>query len=136
MARRQIRFILDNPEFVKSYLIPASIFLLDFFLRVILEVDLIDAGADMALIGVATFFAILVEDADDRHRYAPVGLIFALLFMILWMLCLRIVANDTPILWSWTGENDLRLFFSWFLGLVTFVLSGIVTNEILADAAS
>ena len=134
MTRRLIRFFLDHPEYVKSYVIPGAIFFLDFFLRSILDVDLIDAGADMALIAVATFLTIVIEDEDNRHRYAPIGLVFMILFMILWMFCLRIIANKTPITMAWTGTYDFRLVFSWFLGLTTFVIAGVVSNEVLVDA--
>ena len=133
MISRMISYFLSNPEYLKSYFIPGAIFCLDFILRLILDIDLIDAGADMALIGVATFLSIVIEDADNRQRFVPIGLLCMLVFLIFWMLCLSVIAIE-PITFSWSGMFDFRLFFSWFLGLITFIFAGILSNQILVYA--
>ena len=71
-----VRTLLDNPEIVKIYIIPAVLFFLDFILRVVLDVELIDAGADMALLAVATFVSLLVENSGEKQDYTPVIVVF------------------------------------------------------------
>jgi hypothetical protein len=64
--------ITNNPEMVKNYVIPGLVFLLDFILRVVLGIDIVDAGADMALLAVTTFISILVDnDKQNQTRTAP-----------------------------------------------------------------
>ena len=126
-----VRTLLDNPEIVKIYIIPAVLFFLDFILRVVLDVELIDAGADMALLAVATFVSLLVENSGEKQDYTPVIVVFVLIFLILWIACLRIVSMQNPLLLFYF---DFRLILSWFVGIAAFILSGIIANLVMRDS--
>lgn len=131
-ARLLIRTLSHNPEFVKVYVIPGLIFFLDFVLRAVLDVDLIDAGADMALLAVATFMTLLVEDdVPSQQQLTLVSVVFIVIFLVPWIVCLRIIATPQPIKLGSLGFPDFRLILSWLVGLIAFVLSGIIASEIV-----
>jgi hypothetical protein len=121
--------LTTNDEFVKIYYIPGLLFLLDFVVRAVLGVDLIDTGADMALLAVATFISLLLEDVNPK-KYSGIMITFVLFFLSTWIISLKIVSIQNPMLFL---SIDFRLVFSWFVGLTSFVFSGIIANEILLD---
>ena len=125
-----LRKLIDNPDMIKLYLIPGLLFLLDFVVRSVLGIDLIDAGADMALLSVATFISLLIEDTNPQQKYNVIKTIFIILFMSIWIISLRIVSIKDPMLFL---SIDFRLVFSWFIGLTSFVFSGIMASEIVLD---
>ena len=135
MFRRLLKNFIDHPEYVKLYIIPSLLFLFDFFLRVIIGVDIIDAGADMALLAVATFIAIFTEDTKNHQKYIPIIIVFIIIFLILWILCLKIISFQKPITFSFLESFDFRIFLSWFFGLVSLIIAGIVANEILYETS-
>ena len=92
--------------------------------------DLIDTGADMALLAVVTFITLLIEDVSPQQKYNIVKLIFIILFMATWILSLKIAANESPWLLL---SIDFRLIISWFIGLFSFVFSGIMASAIIVD---
>lgn len=124
-----IKKITTNDEFVKIYFIPGLLFLLDFVIRAVLNIDLVDAGADMALLAVATFIALILENIDPK-KYGGAMITFILIFLSTWIISLKIVSIQNPMLFL---SMDFRLVFSWFVGLTSFVFSGIIANEILLD---
>ena len=130
-----IRVILqnltNNPEMVKIYVVPGSLFLLDFTLRAVLGINLIDTGADMALLAVATFVSLLIEDSKSQRQNGAM-VIFIILFLTLWIISLRIVSNQNPMLFL---KMDFRPMLSWFVGLTSFVLSGAIANEIIQNSS-
>ena len=129
-ARVLLKKLIDNPDLIKLYFIPGLLFLLDFVVRSVLGIDLIDAGADMALLAVATFVSLLIEDAKPQQKYITIKLIFIILFMTIWIISLRIVSIKDPMLLL---SIDFRLVISWFVGLTAFVFSGIMASEIVLD---
>lgn len=91
--------------------------------------NLIDAGADMALLSVATFLALLVDDTNPQtDQAAAVVVACTILFLILWIICLRIVSLDSPIDMLFI---DVRPMLTWLIGLTSFVLSGAIANAAL-----
>ena len=128
-----LKKLLDNPDMVKIYVIPGLLFFLDFVLRAVLGVDLIDAGADMALLAVATFVSLLVEDIRPQQYYTAIMVVFIMLFLALWIICLRIVSAQNPISFLMV---DFRLVLSWFVGLTSFVFSGIMVNEVVQGTSN
>jgi hypothetical protein len=124
-----IKNLTTNNEFVKIYYIPGLLFLLDFVVRVVLGVDLIDTGADMALLAVVTFITLLLEDVNPK-KYSGIMVTFVLIFLSTWIVSLKIASLQNPVLFL---SVDFRLIFSWFVGLTSFVFSGIIANEILLD---
>jgi hypothetical protein len=131
-----IRKLSNNPEMVKIYLIPGLLFFLDFVLRAVLGADLIDAGADMAMLGVATFVTILVENDDHQPTYTFIPVIFMFIFLVVWIICLKIVSIQNSTLPILLNVIDFRLILSWLIGLVAFILSGIITNGIINQTVS
>lgn len=130
--RSLVKSLLDNPAMVKIVFIPGMIFFLDFTLRAILEIDLIDAGADMALLAVAMFFTVIVEDFSPK-QHTPMAIVFILFFLILWIICLKIVSLPNPIIVFSFDVIDFRLVLSWLIGILAFVFSGILSEVVIQD---
>lgn len=127
-----IKSLQANPEMIKIYFIPGMLFILDFVLRSVLGIDLIDTGADMALLAVATFVTLLVEDMGEHQYHAAINVVFVILFLTLWIICMRIVSLQNPILFL---TIDFRLILSWVVGLTSFVFSGAIANEIVQSSS-
>jgi hypothetical protein len=117
---------------VKIYMIPGLLFLLDFVLRVVLGIDLLDTGADMALLAVATFVSLLLEDVGEQQYHLAAVVVFIILFLALWIICLKIVSVQNPIMFF---AFDFRTTLCWFVGLTSFVFSGVMANEIIQDSS-
>lgn len=131
-ARLLVRVLTDNLEFVRLYVLPGLLFFLDIVLRGVLGIDLIDAGADMALLAVATFVTLLVEDDSLGHKqYYAVSVVFVMVFFMFWVICLRIIAIPQAVTVVFLGFLDFRLILSWLVGLVAFALSGILAVEVV-----
>jgi len=125
LASHLVQALENHTTVVQIVVIPGLLFFLDFTLRLCLRVDLIDAGADMALLAVATFITLLVEGIGyPRHTVAAA--VGALLLFIVWIICLGIVSMAPIPLWF----LDLRLVLSWFFGVLAFVFSMAVTDVI------
>jgi hypothetical protein len=129
--RLLVETLIDNPEFVKIYVIPGLLFFLDFILRAVLEVDLVDLGADMALLAVATFVSLLVEDVDNRQSYTPMAVVFTIVFLAFWIISLKIISIKDPVTISLLGYLDFRLVLSWLVGSVAFVVSGVMAKSVI-----
>ena len=125
-----LRKLTNNPEMVKVYVIPGLLFLLDLVLRAVLGIDLIDIGADMALLAVATFVSLLVEDVEQSQYHATVMIVFIMIFLALWIICLSIISVQSPI--SFLMFN-FRPMLSWFVGLTSFIFSCVLANEIVQE---
>jgi hypothetical protein len=114
---------------VRSYVIPGLLFFFDCVLRGCLGVDLIDAGADMAFLAVATFVALLVEDAGHRQQQIGSIVVFILIFLMPWVVCLKMVStqNLLPIGFLWY----LLLALSWLFGFLAFMASGVIAGVVI-----
>lgn len=132
--RRLVQALMGNPELVQTYMIPGSLFCIDCVLRGCLDIDLADAGADMALLAVATFLALLFEDAieDVKHQQAHIAftVMFVFIFLTVWVLCLKIISIQNPITINFLWFLDFRLILSWLFGVLAFVISGIIANVV------
>lgn len=126
-----IQALLDNEEIVKIYVFPGLLFFFDFAFRAILHIDLIDAGADMALISASTFVALILDSKDEKANTGYLGMIFLLPFLIFWFLCLSIIARPDPIIFQPLEQLDFRLVFSWLIGIFAFYFSGVYAREII-----
>ena len=124
--RRLVQTLVDNPEFVRSYVVPGLLFFFDCVLRGCVGVDLVDAGADMAFLAVATFTALLVEDAGYDQQQIGSIVVFIFIFLIQWVICLKMVSAQSllPIGFLWY----LLLALSWIFGIVAFALSGVIAS--------
>ena len=124
-----------NPEQVKTYVVPILVFGLDLVLRVFFQMNVSDAGADMALLGTASFISVLMEDPRGRRTSPHVVLPLFLLFLQPWMLCLWLVAGKTPGHFSvvgWQVNASLVVtILSWLVGMSTFLLSSVFVDHIL-----
>ncbi len=116
----------SNSDLMKIVILPAAVLSVDLFLRlIILGIDITDAGADMALLGVSTFIALIIEGVHKDDL--PASFLFLLIFILLWSGCLKIVSLDTlqlPFL-----SYDFRGVSCLFFGLSAFIFSSIVFNR-------
>lgn len=133
LARRLVQALVRNTTFVQIVVIPGLLFCLDFTLRLCFGVDLVDAGADMALLAAATFMALLVEDAGYQQEHAAIAVVFMMVFLIPWIICLKISSIQTPVPISFLRPLDLGLVFSWMIGLPAFVLSSVIANVVIQE---
>jgi hypothetical protein len=125
--RLQVQTLVYNATFVQVSIIPGLLYFLDLTLRLCLSVDLVDAGADMAMLAVGSCFALLVEDIGRQHKTLVAGSI--IIFLIPWVACLKMVSvqNLLPI-------GFLRhLFFalSLLFGCSALVLSGVLARFVI-----
>jgi len=127
-----IRTLLKDPETFTIYVIPALLFVLDFVLRAALRADLAAAGADMALLAVVPFLAVLVESFRYQRGYTYVPILFMLVFLIPWVICVKITSLQNPVSPPLLHLFDIRLALSWSIGLVAFILSAIIAHTIVA----
>ena len=132
MADSVIRKLRANSEFVKIVVLPAVVFSLDLVLRSVMNINLIDAGADMALLGVSTFITLVVEGSHKDDVTATI--VFVIVFMLFWIGCLKIVSLNTLPLLSPLTSYDFRGVSSWFFGLMAFILSGIFADSLIRNA--
>lgn len=130
-SRALLKKLTDNPDMIKLYFIPALLFLLDSVIRKVLEIPLIDAGADMAFLAMATYISLLIEDTKPRQTYNAIKLVFIIISMALWVISLKIVSNEAPWVLHLIDFIDFRFVFSWFIGLASFFFSGVMTREIV-----
>lgn len=132
MADSIVHKFRDNSEFVKIVVLPAAVFIFDLVARFFLHVSLIDAGADMALLGVSMFIAIIIEDShkDDRALSA----ILTLMIVLLWLGCLLIVSLNSLTILSPITSYDFKGVVCWFLGLMAFMLSSIFADSLIRNA--
>jgi hypothetical protein len=112
------------PEYAKLIGIPVLLFALDFVLRVVIHVDVNDAGADMALLAMGLFAAILGKDTKGQTSSAFVGFVVTL---ILWIICLGIITNPSSTLII--RIFDPRGISAGFVGGLTLIGSCIWVNE-------
>ncbi len=124
-----------KPELVKIYLIPILLFLLDFGLRAAIRVDLIDAGADMALLAVASFTSVLAEDTSQSQPKAIVILPLLLGFLLPWIFCLWSISKQPPdCIYLANICIPARLILSilsWFVGLTALMFAGRLVTGLL-----
>jgi len=136
LAGHLVQVLVRNTVFAKIFIIPGLLFFLDFTLRVCFDADLIDAGADMALLGVGTFVALLIENMEHQQHTAIVT-VFILISLILWIICLRIASLHDPIRFGFLlWLLDFRLVLSWLIGVLAFVFSGIMTNVVVESSGT
>ena len=127
--RRLIQALVDNPEKVRGIGIPGLLFVFDCVLRGCLGAGLIDAGADMAFLAVATFIALLVEDAEYSHQQILSIVVCIIIFLIPWVGCLKMVSVQSllPIGFRW----HLYLALSLLFGCSALVLSGVLARFVI-----
>jgi len=131
-----IQALRENPELTKVYIIPALLFMLDFLLRAALGVNLIDAGADMALLAVTSFVGVLIENVEQGQQNVIIAFVFFLAFLVPWIVCLWVISIRNPVLSNLLGFLDLRLIIVWFIGLSAFFFSGVLINELIRSSPS
>ena len=131
-----IQALRENPELTKVYIIPALLFMLDFLLRAALGVNLIDAGADMALLAVTSFVGVLIENVEQGQQDVIIAFVFFLAFLVPWIVCLWVISIRNPVLSNLLGFLDLRLIIVWFIGLSAFFFSGVLINELIRSSPS
>ncbi len=124
--------IVKNNLLILAYFIPGLLFFLDIALRVSLGAEILDVGADMALIGFTTYISLLFEDYKPRKKIIPTIVLFLLFFLIIWIITLAIVSSPEPILLM---KLDFRVPLSWFLGLTSFIFSGVTAKEVTQNFA-
>ena len=132
LADNIIYKIRDNSNFVKIVIIPAIIFFFDLVLRSILNVDLTDAGADMALLGFNIFISLIIDGSQKDHILAKI--IFIIISILFWIICLKIVSLDSMQLLSPFISYDFREVFCWFLGLIAFIFSSIFADSLIRNS--
>jgi len=94
--------------------------------------DLVDVGADMALLAVATFVALLFEDVEHQQQaHTVVTAMFILIFLTLWIICLRITSIRNPVIIGRLWFFDFRHVLSWMFGTLALVLSGVIANVVV-----
>ncbi len=130
-----IQALDTKPELVKIYLIPIVLFLLDFFLRAFIGADLSDAGADMALLGVASFIMIIADEHGKSHHRPIVMVVFHIMFMLPWVFCLWSVSKTNPLNTIKVSDQIIDTHFilnmlSWFVGLTSLILSGVFISRL------
>jgi len=98
-SRRVIQLLKKHRSLIQNIGIPILIFIIDLMIRASLQMDLSDAGADMALLAESAILATLIEDIrrgnpdDDLIE----EVFFTLLFIILWLGCLMAIAERIPL---------------------------------------
>lgn len=121
----------NNSELMKIVILPAAVFSLDIFLRkFVLGIDTTDAGADMALLGVSTFIALIIEGVHKDDT--PASFLFTIIFIMMWIGCLKIVALDSlqlPYI-----SYDLRGASCLFFGLLAFILSSLFADSFIRNS--
>lgn len=133
-----IQTLLSQGEFVKIYIIPIMVFLLDFLLRLFIGVDISDVGADMALLATAAFLSMIADEHSKTNNRPFIVVVFQIMFMLPWIFCLWSVSRTNPLYIVTIGSQviDIHIIFnviSWFVGLTSLILSGIFINRITAD---
>ncbi len=132
MADSVIHKLRNNSELVKIVILPAVIFFFDIFMRLVLNIDIIHAGADMALLGVSIFIALIIEDSQKDDL--PALILFVFILVIMWICCLLIVSLDKQQLYLTYFSLDFRGFVCLFLGCVTFIFSSIFADSFIRNS--
>ena len=146
-SARLVGHLADHSTQMRIYVLPATLVIFDAFVRLIVGVDVLDLGADMALLAVALFVSLLVDDIQNPTMFAAIDVLFIFVGLMIWMLCLKI-ASET----SWTLDSvlstsqqgagkqgllgyivrwDFRYFLAWFLGIVAFIFSTVIANAMI-----
>jgi hypothetical protein len=126
-----IRKLLKDPQTLTIYVIPALLFVLDFVLRAALGADLTAVGADMALLAVMPFLAFLGESFHYQRGYAYVPVLFSMIFLIPWVICIKLTLLQDSVPLPFLNLIDTRLALSWSIGLVALILSAIIAHTIV-----
>lgn len=121
----------SNSDLMKIIILPAAVLSVDLFLRlVVLGIDITDAGADMALLGVSTFIALIVEGVHKDDL--PASFLFLLIFILMWSGCLKIVSLDK--LQVSFISYDFRGVSSLFFGFTAFIFSSIFADSLIRNS--
>lgn len=133
MADNVIRQLRRNSELMNVFILPAIVFSLDLFMRLfVLNIDVTDAGADMALLGVSTFIALIIEGVHKDDR--PALILFVIIFILMWVGCLKIVSLNNLQLLSPYISYDFRGISCLFFGSMAFILSGIFADSFIRNS--
>lgn len=126
-----IRYLEDHPESVRTFILPTLLFLLDLTIRAVLGINLGDAGADMALLGVSSFASIVPSDVKERRQSPLVAFICFIGFMIPWIVCLWIISPHSPLLFHLFGIFDARSVLALPTGFLTLIVSSRLVDELM-----
>lgn len=138
MAQNRVdRFIgklHDEQTFLTIVFTPILLAVVDCVLRLAIRVDLIDVGADMALLGVGLFAALLVNSSSNEKVYVP--FLFFIVFLLPWIVCLWTVSDQAPkdtvhLLGYSVVARPIILLISWTVGGVTLIFACILARAIL-----
>lgn len=131
IADNIIQKFRSNSDLMKIIILPAAVLLVDLFLRlIVLGIDITDAGADMALLGVSTFIALIIEGVHKDDL--PASFLFLLIFILMWTGCLKIVSLQSLQL-SFISY-DFRGATCLFFGFSAFILSSIFADSLIRNS--
>lgn len=96
LVHRLVETLGENKSLTTWVVVPFLLFVIDIILRGALQLDLSDAGADLALLAVAAFISSLIE--DPNRRGSEVQFSIFLFFFALWLVCLIFTSSAVPII--------------------------------------
>lgn len=131
-SRKVIEWLHENREVNLSILIPFLFLMIDLLLRASLHLDLIDSGADMALLAVSIFVFALMQDiqGESPDDNVEIEVLFLLWFILLWLICLLFASDLNPILKLFPGLVYIRLYIVMSTGLMALILASVFLSEL------
>jgi len=147
LFQKEIKDTMDwvhkNVEQNNVIISPILILFLDITLRSVIRVDISDVGADMSLLAIAILVSLIMRDGNKEiaSQYRTRDLVpFFILFLLIWALCLRIVAlkDLEPILVFGMNINlyIICILSSLFLGLFFLMIAAIIAKCVIETDGS
>jgi len=125
-------------DLVEFVLIPLAIFLVDFLLRALVRVDLIDAGADMSLLVLSAFFSGLVASGrraspNDNASGLALGCLF---FFGVWLFCLGLAADQSRIAEVFPLLIPYQRGVAWVTGLLALIGGSMALQDLIEPSSA
>ena len=117
-ARRFVQWLYINRDLNILIGIPVLLLFLDLTLRVMMHLDLVDVGADLALLSVSALVSSLAETSRSQDIAVKVALL--LLFIFFWLICLSFTSTFFVMM-----SVSIRFFIALGFGLMSLILASI-----------
>jgi hypothetical protein len=142
---RVIEYLRNNEANIKFFIIPILFFLFDLLARALINVDIKDSGADMALIAVTFFATLIIDEPRTRNLEAWLVFFFLVAFLLPWGVSLWLV-SEQPSIFSIRIDPSAEfiflqlikirvgvifMIFSWATGIAALIFSSGLLGSML-----
>jgi len=112
--------------------------MIDLVLRASLRLDLIVAGADMALLAVSAFVFAIIEDIrrGNPGDNVSVEVLLLLWFFFLWLFCLMFASDLNPFIPVFPGLIYIRLHIVVSIGLMALISASVFRSDLARPSST